>query len=213
MLEQLFGSKTRTKLLKLFLLNPDEAYFIRELTRKIDTQINSVRRELQNLEQCNIIEVVDVPVGILPSDLELDTEETPESKKKGIAEGKPKKYFRLNKDFVLYNELKHLFLKGPLLFQNQFMIEIREIPTIDYAILSGYFVERDDATVDLLVVGEVPKAKLTKLIHAFEKELEREINYTTMSTEEFLYRKSLADKFIFLLLEGKKILVVDRLFK
>ena len=58
MLEQLFGSKTRTKLMKLFLLNPEQIYFIRELTRVIDTQINSVRRELDNLEHCGLIRVV-----------------------------------------------------------------------------------------------------------------------------------------------------------
>jgi hypothetical protein len=45
MIEQLFGSKTRVKLLKLFFSNPNRSFYVREITRTIDEQINSVRRE------------------------------------------------------------------------------------------------------------------------------------------------------------------------
>src|SRR5476651_1048964 len=55
MIEQLFGSKTRVKLLQLFLSNPNRSFFVREITRKIDEQINSVRRELANLLSIGII--------------------------------------------------------------------------------------------------------------------------------------------------------------
>ena len=55
MIEQLFGSKTRVKLLQLFLANPGRSFYVRELTRKIDEQINSVRRELSNLMGIGII--------------------------------------------------------------------------------------------------------------------------------------------------------------
>ena len=56
-IEQLFGSKTRSRLLQLFLKQPDEKYFVRELTRKIDAQLNSVRRELNNLVELGVVEV------------------------------------------------------------------------------------------------------------------------------------------------------------
>ncbi len=55
MIEQLFGSKTRVKLLQLFYSNPNRSFFVREITRKIDEQINSVRRELSNLLNVGII--------------------------------------------------------------------------------------------------------------------------------------------------------------
>src|SRR6185436_7057877 len=55
MIEQLFGSKTRVKLLKMFYSNPNRAFYVREITRKIDEQINSVRRELGNLLSIGII--------------------------------------------------------------------------------------------------------------------------------------------------------------
>ena len=53
--EKLFGSKTRAKLLRLFFENPEKSFYVREMTRVIDEQINSVRRELLNLESIGII--------------------------------------------------------------------------------------------------------------------------------------------------------------
>ena len=55
MIDQLFGSKTRIKLLHLFLNNPGKSYYVREITRLIDEQINSVRRELSNMLSVGII--------------------------------------------------------------------------------------------------------------------------------------------------------------
>src|SRR5271154_2914800 len=55
MIEQLFGSKTRVKLLQLFYSNPNRSFYVREITRKINEQINSVRRELANLLSMGII--------------------------------------------------------------------------------------------------------------------------------------------------------------
>src|SRR6476646_6024673 len=55
MVEQLFGSKTRVKLLSLFFNNPGRPFYVREITRKIDEQINSVRRELANLLSVGLV--------------------------------------------------------------------------------------------------------------------------------------------------------------
>ena len=55
-IKKLFGSNTRTKLLGLFLNNPLESYYVREITRLIDEQINSVRRELTNLEEIGLVQ-------------------------------------------------------------------------------------------------------------------------------------------------------------
>src|SRR3954467_14383534 len=55
MVEQLFGCKSRVNLLQLFYSNPNRSFYVREITRKIDEQINSVRRELSNLLSIGII--------------------------------------------------------------------------------------------------------------------------------------------------------------
>lgn len=206
MLEQLFGSRTRTKLLRLFLMHPEKAFFIRELTRLIDTQINSVRRELQNLVEGGVIKEVSV------ADLEDTSASTGRGAKKTKVvekEKQPKKYFQVNPDFILYNELKSLFAKSPRLIQKALEKEFESLGNVDYAVLTGFFVDRDDTPVDLLIVGNILRSRLAKLIHTFEKEIEHEINYSTMTLEEFTYRKSIIDRFLFTILEGKKIVIVD----
>ena len=55
MLDRLIGSKTRVRLLQLFLANPKQPFFVRELTRKISAQINAVRNELKTLESLSIV--------------------------------------------------------------------------------------------------------------------------------------------------------------
>ena len=55
MIDALFGSKTRVKLMHLFLNNPGKSFYVREITRLIDEQINSVRRELANMLEVGVI--------------------------------------------------------------------------------------------------------------------------------------------------------------
>ncbi|MBI4599563.1 hypothetical protein HY732_01430 [Candidatus Uhrbacteria bacterium] len=211
MLEQLFGSRTRTKLLRLFLMHPDKAFFIRELTRLIDTQINSVRRELQNLLASGVIKEVPF-ASSAPADEAISFVPTKQLKaKKAQTDKQPKKFFQADQAFLLFHELRALFFKSPRLLQQTLERELNTLGTIHYAVLTGFFVDRDDTPIDLLVVGTVLRSRLAKLIHGFEKEIEHEINYTTMTTEEFLYRKSVIDRFLFTILEGKKVVLVDTL--
>src|SRR5487761_1432565 len=85
MIEQLFGSKTRVKLLKLFYSNPNRSFYVREITRKIGEQINSVRRELSNL----------LNIGIITSDNTNN-----------------KLYYEVNQKFEYYEPLQQIFGGG-----------------------------------------------------------------------------------------------------
>src|SRR3954470_12991189 len=85
MIEQLFGSKTRVKLLQLFYSNPNRSFYVREITRKIDEQINSVRRELSNL----------LSIGIIVSDTTNN-----------------RLYYEVNQTFEYYDPLSAIFGSG-----------------------------------------------------------------------------------------------------
>lgn len=213
MLEQIFGSRTRTKLLKIFFLNPDKPFFIRELTRRIDTQINSVRRELQNLVECGIIS--ETLQGADKKGESYDSSKARDAQhKKGSthdSSAQLKKYFIVNQNFILYEQLKEVFVKSPLLVQDVFLREAKTMGTIEYAIMTGYFLQVENTPVDLFLVGDIQKGKLLKFIQSIEKEFEREVKYTTMTHDEFEYRKSLGDRFLFTILEGKKIVLIDSL--
>lgn len=201
MLDQLFGSKTRVALLRLFFEHGDEVYYVRELTRLVGSQINSVRRELENLVYLGIVRVVEEdalpaePEGAIPYP-------------KGLNK---KKYYQINKNFVLFEELAGLFAKSHLLLEKELYNEMRSLGQVSYLALTGFFSQVQGAATDMLIVGSVPKADVAAMIKRFENKLKREINYTIMSVKEFEYRRQLTDKFLYDILVKPKIVVIDQL--
>jgi len=192
MLESIFGSRTRFKLLKLFLTHPNEYFFVREISRKIDEKINSVRRELANLEEVGII----IGEDKIKFDLEKDKKEK-------------RKYHKANIDFVLFDEFRNLILKSRLLLEKTLAKEIKTIGKVKFLVLSGVFVDDLSAKTDMLIVGSINKNKIEELVRKIEKDFEREIRYTLMNEKEFAYRNSVTDKFLFEVLENKNIVVID----
>ncbi len=192
-LEQMFGSKTRARLMALFLQHPDEAFFVRELTRRIDAQLNSVRRELKNLMEMGLI---------------LEKKGEPRQSK---ALSDKKKYFTVNTDFILFHDLRSLFQKVQILLKQTFVEEISENGQIDYFAFTGRFVDAEDIPTDILIVGSIQPKDLAKLISKFETELPYEINYTLMPREEFLDRRQVADKFLLSILGNEKVVMIDNM--
>lgn len=208
MLEQLFGSKTRVKLLQLFLNNQSQPYYLRELARKLKTQLNSVRREVENLEKMEIIksvELVDEEITSAKPGKEIDKKEV----KKTTSN---KKYLLANTDFILYPELKALLLKAQLLYERKFVRKIEKMPKVRLFILAGFFVGNEGAATDMLLVGMVNRKKLASVVREFERELGHSINYTVMTPQEFKYRQDITDRFLYDILEGKKIMIIDKIF-
>jgi len=186
MLEQLFSSRTRVKLLKKFLLNPDSKYYVRELTREIGERINSVRRELDNL----------LGIGFLIS---FNQDQ--------------KKYFQVNKDFLLLAEMESLIIKAQSLIENKIIKRIEAIRGIKYCVLTGKFVKKEDVPSDILVVGDrVEVNKFNQIVNLLEKNFDQELNYTILTNQEFETRSQMTDKFIYKILNGPKITIVDKIF-
>jgi len=186
MLEQLFGSKTRVRLLHIFLSNPDKQFFVRELTRKLHQPINSIRNELKNLEN----------VGLLISDTQNN-----------------KRYYHVDSSFALYPELKNLLLKSFLLVNKNFVRQLKGIGNISYLTLTGFFTGAKNVKTDILIVGSVSRTKLARLVNKMQNEFAHQIKYTVMSKKEFNYRNDLTDKFLYEILEQRRIVLVDKIQK
>jgi predicted nucleotidyltransferase len=191
MVEQLFGSKTRIKLLSLFLNNPGRPFFVREITRKIDEQINSVRRELSNL----------LSVGLIKSDSNQN-----------------KLYYEVDTDYQYYEALRSIFSNIPITKSNELKEtreedevakKLRTAGRVELAFLTGGFVRAPHVPIDLFIVGDVNRAKVTKIVGEMEHDLGRELNYTVMSPEDYSYRISLNDRFLTNIMEAKKIKLID----
>ncbi|MCX6740524.1 MAG: hypothetical protein NTZ49_04835 [Candidatus Parcubacteria bacterium] len=195
MLEQLFGSQTRSKLLQVFLTNPETKYFVRELTRALNSQINAVRRELQNLEDLDIIRVIEEDKG----------KELPKADSK-------RKFYQVNPKFIIFPELKSIFQKAQFMLEKNFARELKKTGSVYYLALSGFFVGDKESPIDMLVVGNLEKKSFEKVLRNFEKDFRREINYTFLNKEEFDYRRSVADKFLYSILDANKIVLIDEIF-
>ena len=193
MIDALFGSKTRVKLLHLFLNNPGQQFYVREITRKIDEQINSVRRELANM----------IEVGVVTSD-----------------SSENKLYYRVNQRYEYYLPLKAIFgdsaselnsisfsaVEAP---KNDYIMELRKIEGLRLAIFAGILVKGSETPVDILLVGSLAPEKVTSFIKVVESGEKRDINYTVMSYDEFYYRLSVRDRFITEILNGKHSVIID----
>jgi predicted nucleotidyltransferase len=182
MLGKLFTSRTRCKILTLFMLNPGEEMYIREITKVIHENINSVRRELSNLEDLGLL--ISRRAGNL-------------------------KYYQVNQDFTLYPELYSMVLKtegvSGLLNEN-----LAELGQIDLAFIYGSFAACQagpESDLDLLLVGELHEDELIKELAKLERELRREINYVLLSKEEYMARLKNKDSFLSHVLKEPKIML------
>lgn len=199
-LEQLFGSQTRARLLALFLLHPTTAFFVRELTRRIGAQLNSVRRELKNLIDLGIIE-------------ERADAEKPKEKKSSLSQ--KKKFYIANTDSLLFEDLRSLLKKVQILLKQSLVREIERQGSLDYLAFTGRFVNSKSALssvpTDMFIVGNIDQKILQKMIGELEIDLGHEINYTLLPKEEFLYRKQVSDRFLSSILGSEKVVMVNRL--
>ncbi|MCB9834612.1 transcriptional regulator [Candidatus Nomurabacteria bacterium] len=193
MLDQLFGSKTRVKLLTLFYNNVDRPYYVREITRKIDEQINSVRRELQNL----------LSIGILKS-----------------VSRSNRLYYEVDPGFKFFKQFEQIFQNldqtdatDDKLNKEEEKITrmIRRTGNVKLLFLSGSFVRGSRQMIDIFVVGDVNKTQLANSVEMLEQDMNRELNYTAMRIEDFDYRRNLNDRFLTDILDSKKIVLIDEL--
>ncbi len=182
MLKKIFGSGARVKLLQQFLKNQNQEFFIRELTRILNEQINSLRRELTNLEN----------IGLLKS-----------------KEKNRKKYYSVNPHFSLIAELTSMVRKTDEA-NSQFLKKVTKLGDVDILILSGKFLDKE-TDIDLLVVGNLPKVDLQKFL---DSEFPgKNLKYSLMTREDFLYRKTLKDKFISTIFKDKDNLILKNKLK
>ena len=198
MVEQLFGSKTRVKLLRLFYSNPNRSFYVREITRKIDEQINSVRRELSNL----------LSIGIISSDTTNN-----------------RLYYEVNQSYEFFKPLSMIFgapettVEGdeeviipvqPAKPVDPVLAELSTIGNVEFALYTGQFTRDESSGIDMLIVGDVNQTKLQKFMHELEEREKKDIRYVLMNPTEFNYRQQVKDRFITTVLAAKKQVLIDK---
>ncbi len=173
-LEKLFGSKTRAKLLALFFENPGKSFYVREITRVIDEQIHSVRRELLNLGN----------IGLVKNDT-YDN----------------KVYYSANMKHVYAHAFSEMFnAKVPEVKEHSMKRDAWEEyvkPVKNY--LAGLIVTNrvpGQEGIDLLIIGDDKTKKLTHWAEVIEKKMGKPLNFVIISADDYTYRKSVRDRFL-----------------
>lgn len=177
-------------MLQLFYGNPNRSFYVREITRKIDEQINSVRRELANL----------LSIGIISSDTTNN-----------------RLYYEVDQKYQYYGPLSAIFGESkvvsedlPTSTQKDDVKAIRALGHVDLAVFTGKFTRDETAGIDFLVVGDINQSQLAKYIADLEEKEGKEILYTCLSSREFQYRLQINDRFISKVMEAKKQILIDK---
>ncbi len=183
MFSDLITSKTRVKLLNVFLTQPAEMYHVRECVRRTNEEINAVRRELILLE------------------------------KKGVLKKEPRAnrvYYSLSKEYPFYFDLLKVGAKTIGLGKD-ILANRAKLGKIKYAMFAGKFIRRiknSPEEVDLIIVGTVVFPELAILVRNEEMRLGTEINYTAMTEEEFKFRRQRSDPFLIGILSGSRVMLI-----
>ena len=184
-LESLFGSKERMRLLRFFLLNPEQDYEVAEIARRNMLKPKMIRYELENLKKIKFV------IKRLR---------------------KRKAYYILNQNFIFYPELKNLISKANIYPDSNGLAKIKNIGNIKLAVVSGAFINYNKSKADMILVGDgISRAKLRNLMNNLEAEIGKEVDFVMMTHEEFKYRLNMLDKFILEFLEGPHEEVINKI--
>lgn len=182
-MEELIVSKVRIKILQLFLLSPDPLFHVREIVRRVDEEINAVRRELARMEK----------FGMVASEWRAN-----------------RRLYRFKKDHSFYPELLAFVTKSAGLGGDILKNKLK-LGRIKYAMVATRFARNEESAsdeVDILIVGQVVLPELQSIISNEQSRREREINYSYMDEPEFLFRVKKRDPFILRVLVQPKIMLI-----
>lgn len=182
-LQDFMISRVRVRIIELFFQQPNEMFFVREITRQTKEEINAVRRELDRM----------LETGLLKSE-----------------ERGNRLYYFLNKNYMFYPELLRMVFKTTGLGAKLYKLR-KKLGDLKFVMFTGKFVRTDLSNrndVDALIVGDVVLAELDAVVKEEEQRIGREISYSVLPAEEFEFRKQRRDPFLMEVLYGPRVMVI-----
>lgn len=197
-LENLFDSPIKVRMLKLFLRNPEDWFRAEDVSARTKSNLKIVKDQIFGL----------VSIGL------LRTREVNRKKIKNSAKDAPLPgiYYSVNEDFDFYEELKTLVLKSSPASKDMILEKLKKLGTLKLVVLGGIFLNSNNKRVDIFIVGDrIKKAPLETFLKYVEAEVGREMDYVVMDSKEFAYRLSMFDKFVMDLFDRPHEVLVDKL--
>lgn len=235
MVDQLFGSKTRVKLVRFFLDNQGQEFYVRELTRLLDEQINSIRRELINLHDAGVVSsreednkvyyslnkdnkltqglAIMFGFGAPTASSVVNTPANPAAQRvtKSSApntSGSSSRHSGSSKKkpvSIKINDAKLKLIKDSL----------EDLPVVIYTSAMGSLVSDNSAPLDLLVSiktesSENEISEINKTVAEIEKKLNRQVRYVAIPEDEYAYRLKINDRFVHSIINSPQEVLIDR---
>ena len=165
---KLFGSVARVRILRLFLFNPKKIFTEADAAARAHITGPEARRELRILGEAGCVRKLS---------------------------GTPARY---NADvrFPFLLPLRDMLLNAPLQ-GNDVYTRVRSVGTVKLVVLSGIFTDNTETHLDILIVGDrIVERKLEAAIKLLEADIGTELQFTTLTTEEFMYRQTVSDRLL-----------------
>ncbi|MDE1976138.1 MAG: nucleotidyltransferase domain-containing protein [Elusimicrobia bacterium] len=183
LMEELFSSRARARVIAAFALRPGQRLYLREVSRLTGTDVRAVKQELDRLER----------LGFL----------------KGAASGN-RRYMEVNRAFPLYPELKAIALKTAGL-GDALRAALASLPGIHAAFVYGSVARGEEtpgSDLDLFILGSVSGPALHKALAKAKAALNREINTSRFSAGEARKRLKKGASFLKGVFGGPKIFLL-----
>jgi len=182
-LEKLFGSLAKVRLLRLFILNPEDIYDQKMIAARVDLKPLQFTSDLRALEDIGFIKRSSRVVTV--------EEKNHKFKRKKIAG------YMLARDFAYLNEVAQLLASETPHARKKLLTSLKSCGKVNLIVIAGRLLHEDGSKVDVFVVGDtLKKTKIEKALRSMEADLGKELIYAIMATQEFQYRHGMYDRFL-----------------
>jgi predicted nucleotidyltransferase len=199
-LAKLFGSPARVKLMRLFLMNPEDVFDIKDMTRRSKVGGGTLRKEVRLLQDIGLIKPR-VVIKMRPK----------KGRSSGEMEKKKTNGFGMDVRFPYLAALRSLVTEIAV-GKEDVSARFRNCGQLKLIVVAGIFLDNPDSRVDILIVGDkLKKSTIEGVLRRLEAELGKELVYAIMETTDFEYRFGIYDKFIRDILDYPHLVVLNKL--
>ncbi|MEX2514622.1 MAG: hypothetical protein WD335_00640 [Candidatus Paceibacterota bacterium] len=175
-LETLFSSAARVRILRTFLFQPRKTFSASDIAERTDVASTTARAHAQDLAAIKLLHEVEA---------------------KDYTNGQSVTAWKLNRNSSLRRPLHEIVLKHQDITPDDIKKRLERLGDISLLVLSGIFSGTDDRPIDVLIAGSgIDTAKLARSLSRIEKSFGTELRYTHLSKEEFDYRRNAYDRLI-----------------
>ena len=224
-LEKIFGSAAKVKIMRLFLFNPNTPFDLAKIVERARITPQATRINVRLLENAHLIRPRTFVKEVKKAENAGRTENGEKWRKKSgtgnkiggqghkpAAVRKRVRGWILNENFAYITPLQSFLVQASPL-QDQIIIrKFNRTGKIKLLIISGVFIQERDSRVDILVVGDgLRRGTIDTTIKDMEAELGKDIAYSVFETKDFQYRLGMYDKLIRDILDYPHKKLVNRL--